>query len=420
MTSTSGQVSYGSATGRAIVTAAVLGSGLTLLDGTVVNVALRTIGEDLDARPGPAAVDQQRLPADDVGPDPARWVARRPLRPTPDLRGRHHLVRRRFAALRPRPRPDHHDHRPHPPGHRRGDADARQPGDDPGRLRAREPCPGDRVVVRSGQHRGRRRAVRGRCSHRLRLVALDLPDQPAAGRPHRRDRRAVGAGDERPRRPRQVRRDRGGPRRRRARWHHLRPDRVGPHVRTVGGCHRRRHGDRLPARRTPRPAADDAARPVPRPHLQRRQRDDAPGVRRPGRGAVLPGPAAPDRRGLRRPQGRSCHDPDHHLHAVPGFPRRRPRPAHRPADPDDRRPDRDGARLVHAAAGRPRRELLGRGAARADALRARPLPDGGAPDGHRAGRGARRERRHRQRHQQRRGPSGLAAGRRRAARSLSA
>lgn len=31
------------------VAAATLGSGLTLLDGTVVNVALRTIGEDLDA-----------------------------------------------------------------------------------------------------------------------------------------------------------------------------------------------------------------------------------------------------------------------------------------------------------------------------------------------------------------------------------
>ena len=29
--------------------AAVLGSGLTLLDGTVVNVALRTIGRDLGA-----------------------------------------------------------------------------------------------------------------------------------------------------------------------------------------------------------------------------------------------------------------------------------------------------------------------------------------------------------------------------------
>ena len=49
MSSTSGQVAYGSTTGRAIVAAAVLGSGLTLLDGTVVNVALRTIGRDLGA-----------------------------------------------------------------------------------------------------------------------------------------------------------------------------------------------------------------------------------------------------------------------------------------------------------------------------------------------------------------------------------
>ncbi len=42
-------VTYGSRTGRAVVLAAVLGSGMTFLDGTVVNVALRTIGEDLDA-----------------------------------------------------------------------------------------------------------------------------------------------------------------------------------------------------------------------------------------------------------------------------------------------------------------------------------------------------------------------------------
>ncbi len=39
----------GTPTGRAVIAAAVLGSGMTLLDGTVVNVALRTIGEDLDA-----------------------------------------------------------------------------------------------------------------------------------------------------------------------------------------------------------------------------------------------------------------------------------------------------------------------------------------------------------------------------------
>src|SRR4051812_23831261 len=42
-------VRLGTTTGRAVVLAAVLGSGMTMLDGTVVNVALHTIGEDLDA-----------------------------------------------------------------------------------------------------------------------------------------------------------------------------------------------------------------------------------------------------------------------------------------------------------------------------------------------------------------------------------
>lgn len=37
------------ATGRAVIAAAALGSGMTMLDGTVVNVALRTIGADLHA-----------------------------------------------------------------------------------------------------------------------------------------------------------------------------------------------------------------------------------------------------------------------------------------------------------------------------------------------------------------------------------
>jgi EmrB/QacA subfamily drug resistance transporter len=39
----------GTPTGRAVIAAATLGSGMTLLDGTVVNVALRTIGSELDA-----------------------------------------------------------------------------------------------------------------------------------------------------------------------------------------------------------------------------------------------------------------------------------------------------------------------------------------------------------------------------------
>jgi len=42
-------VRMGTGAGRAVVAAASLGSGIAFLDGTVVNVALKTIGEDLDA-----------------------------------------------------------------------------------------------------------------------------------------------------------------------------------------------------------------------------------------------------------------------------------------------------------------------------------------------------------------------------------
>jgi EmrB/QacA subfamily drug resistance transporter len=42
-------VAYASSTGRWILAAAVLGSGMAVLDGTVVNVALKTIGKDLGA-----------------------------------------------------------------------------------------------------------------------------------------------------------------------------------------------------------------------------------------------------------------------------------------------------------------------------------------------------------------------------------
>ncbi len=44
-----GAVRMGTPAGRAVIAAATLGSGMTLLDGTVVNVALRTIGAELEA-----------------------------------------------------------------------------------------------------------------------------------------------------------------------------------------------------------------------------------------------------------------------------------------------------------------------------------------------------------------------------------
>jgi hypothetical protein len=47
--SESESVRMGTSAGLAVVSAAVLGSGMAFLDGTVVNVALKTIGTDLDA-----------------------------------------------------------------------------------------------------------------------------------------------------------------------------------------------------------------------------------------------------------------------------------------------------------------------------------------------------------------------------------
>ena len=46
---TTGTIEYGSATGRWVLGATVLGSGIAFLDGTVVNVALPAIDSDLDA-----------------------------------------------------------------------------------------------------------------------------------------------------------------------------------------------------------------------------------------------------------------------------------------------------------------------------------------------------------------------------------
>ena len=49
MTAQADYVVYRSGGGRAVIAAATLGTGMTMLDGTVVNVALRTMGEQLDA-----------------------------------------------------------------------------------------------------------------------------------------------------------------------------------------------------------------------------------------------------------------------------------------------------------------------------------------------------------------------------------
>ncbi len=81
---------------------------------------------------------------------------------------------------------------------------------------------------------------------------------------------------------------------------------------------------------------------VRQPHLQRGQRDDAAGLRRARGDPLLPRPAAADRRRVLRPRRRRRHAPDHGLHAAAGRPRRRARRPDRPAHPDVTRPVGDG------------------------------------------------------------------------------
>ena len=224
----------GTPTGRAVIAAAVLGSGMALLDGTVVNVALRTIGEDLDATLAAAAVDHQRLPALAGQPDPARRLARRPVRPAPDLRDRHGLVRAASLLCGLAPTAEVLIAARILQGV--GGA-LLTPGSlamIQGAFVPRGPGAGDRRLVRPRRDRRRDRPVRRRRPGRVRQLALDLPDQPAARRGHRPDRAALGARDPRPARARPLRLRRRGARRARARRHDVRADRVGRPARARG------------------------------------------------------------------------------------------------------------------------------------------------------------------------------------------
>jgi hypothetical protein len=49
---TTHEIAFSSSSGRWVLAVAVMGSGMAFLDGTVVNVALPTIGRDLSASTG--------------------------------------------------------------------------------------------------------------------------------------------------------------------------------------------------------------------------------------------------------------------------------------------------------------------------------------------------------------------------------
>ena len=255
MSSTSGQVAYGSTTGRAIVAAAVLGSGLTLLDGTVVNVALRTIGQDLDASLAELqwisngyllTMSALILLGGSLGDRYGRrrifvvgtiWFALASLlcgiAPAPPVLILARILQGIGAALLT-------------PGSLAMIQGAFEP----------ETAPCHRLLVGLGSVAAAIGPFVGGAlvqyaSWRwIFLINLPLAALTVG------DRAALGARDPRPRCAAPLRRRRGDPGRRRAGRHHLRPHRVGGTVRRAGRRHRRGHRRRLPRA--------GAARPPPR------------------------------------------------------------------------------------------------------------------------------------------------------------
>ena len=162
-----------SSTGRYILAAAVLGSGMALLDGTVVNVALRSIGRDLDASLAQLqwVTNGYMLVAGVADLD--RRLARRPVRPPTSVPHRRHVVRRRLGRCAGLPQtPEQLIAARVAAGHRGRAAHAGQPGDDPGQLPPGRPRSCDRLLVRPRRHRRCHRALRRRLAGRVRELAM--------------------------------------------------------------------------------------------------------------------------------------------------------------------------------------------------------------------------------------------------------
>ena len=217
-----GGLRMGTAAGRWVLATTVLGSGIVMIDGTVVNVALASIGQDLDAGLQRSAVDGERLHAGAGVAHPARRVAGRPLRPQADLPDRRGVVRAGVARLRAGPERRGAHRRAGAAGRRRRAADPREPRPDLGVVPRPRPRRGGRRVVGARRDRGRGRPVPRRMAGRV-DVAGRLPDQPPArGAGHRR-RDAACAGEPRPGVGARPRRLGSGARRARAGAAHLGP-----------------------------------------------------------------------------------------------------------------------------------------------------------------------------------------------------
>ena len=329
--------------GRWVIAATVLGSGIAMLDATVVGIALPSISRDFHGGVGTLQWVVTGYAFTLAAFLLLGRVPRRPLRAEARLLHRRRLVRRRLGPLRPRAERGAPHRRPGAPGHRRRAADPGQPRHPAGFVPPRRPGPRHRRLVRTGRRRRRRRAVGGRLPPRHRLVALGLLHQPPRRRRRARDHgppraRVARPDEQRPHRRGRRRAGRRVPRRPDLRAHRgTDPGMVEP---GRGGLSRGRRRRRRPSSsfvEHRRSQPDAPARAVPLPPVQRGQRRHLRRLRRPRRCAVPAPRRAADREGLHPARVRRGAAPLDARHARLLRPVRRAVGADRPPAADDGR-----------------------------------------------------------------------------------
>ena len=121
---------------RLTLLAAILGSGIATIDGTIVNVALPAIEDDLGGGLQAQQWVVERLPADARLADPDRRLARRHLRRAARVRARRRRVRRALGRVRGGADDRGADRGARAPGRGRRAADAELARDHRRRVRA--------------------------------------------------------------------------------------------------------------------------------------------------------------------------------------------------------------------------------------------------------------------------------------------
>ena len=157
----------------------VLGAIMSILDMTVVNVAINTLARDFDDHAADDPVGVDRLHARARDGDPAHRLGRRPLRHQAPVHALDRAVRRRLGALRAAWQPRSLIALPRPAGPRRRHADAARHDDPDPRRRPAADRPRDGHHRRADAARPDLRPDPRRLAGRRRLLALDLLHQPA-------------------------------------------------------------------------------------------------------------------------------------------------------------------------------------------------------------------------------------------------